>query len=146
MAERRFQCLMCTRVVLTNENLIKHVLNRHQHESRFHVACMATGCRYKGTNWRNFRQHCRRQHGAISNSSLLDATGDCLQADAQMESDDEHIPVAASTEQGGRSISQRELHVRRMAQFLLGLETKYRLSRVAVQAVWEGPFGFQSYK
>lgn len=30
------------------------------------------------------------------------------------------------------------LHVRRVAQFLLGLETKYRISRTAVQGVWDG--------
>jgi hypothetical protein len=131
---------MCPHVATNNDKLMMHVLGRHQHEGRFRVACMTVNCKYKGTTWKNFKQHCRRQHGLknLVTASLSDTTGilevERNESEGVMDMPDSHDRVQTQR----NMVEDRNLHIRRVAQFLLGLQTQFRISQAAVQSVWEG--------
>lgn len=137
---RGFQCLMCPHVAKNNEKLIMHVLSTHQHEGRFRVACMATHCKYRGTTWKNFKQHCRRQHGMTGSvvSYMSDSAGvfhiEADQCEASMDMEE----MDSMPDRPRNGTVQRQQRVRRVGQFLLGLQTRFRISQAAVQHVYEG--------
>jgi hypothetical protein len=133
------RCLMCAFVAPDNHKLIIHILSVHQHDSSFKVACMFPGCKYKSSKWMNFTQHCRRQHGLKAGDvrgGLADTNGIFYEPAPEEDGEDDFNDPAATI--NTIPCRDRQLNIRRVAQFLLALETRYRVSRTAVQAVWHG--------
>ena len=71
-------CSLCSFFSTKQDDLLKHVLHRHQHDANFIVHCSATSCGASFNNYRSFKTHVMRWHlSAIVPSS--DTVSGCPQ-------------------------------------------------------------------
>lgn len=111
---------------------MRHILKKHQHDSGFVVQCKVGNCRFSCTKWVNFKQHCRRKHDIMADYGHATVQANVPYED---EAGPSHQPDDLMQANVHSSRAQQNI---RVAQFLLSLEAKHKLTKAAVQAVYEG--------
>ena len=53
---------MCNFSTDIENQLLYHIIRKHQHEKNFQVNCTAPSCYYSSKSWSGFRSHYSRKH------------------------------------------------------------------------------------
>ena len=108
-------CSLCPFFANKQDDLVTHVVRRHQHDANFIVHCSAAACGASFSNYKSFKSHVKRCHSAIIDSS-------------ETETDDA-VPVFSHTPDSEYVKSAAE------AAYILSLKAKFRISQSAINAV-----------
>ena len=116
------RCTMCPFFSCKQDDLVNHVVRRHQHDSNFIVHCSGIACGLSFRNFHSFKRHVERHHRECVNdeSTSMSNTVDDLASVCVDTSDS--VPCSESTAE---------------AAYILALKAKHRLSQNAIKDVCE---------
>ena len=120
-----FICSMCNFSTDIENQLLYHIIRKHQHEKNFQVNCTAPSCYYSSKSWSGFRLHYSRKHRKKIDFS-----------DTQEARDNENF-----FNDCGVSTSLSDVNMQ-CASFALQLMSKHKLPETSVNDIIENTINF----
>ena len=123
MEQESFKCDFCSYKDLNGKKVIVHMLGKHRGEGNFSIKCVVPSCMYRTRTWAAFKQHCKRKHNFLLNSSSV----------SQYLHQDDLSDTEGLVEDGQDQI---ELDLSLMtAKYVLSLEAGNKVSNVAIDKI-----------
>jgi len=122
MDTEKFKCNMCPFMAHSYSVFIQHVVRNHSHDANFSVTCCIDSCGYSTKRWQTYKVHVSRCH----RTHALDAATENVPMDVDCPSDD---PVDTHVTTSTDTVAVSNAH------FALSLETKYQVSRTAIDDI-----------
>ncbi len=124
-------CSMCSYVAESKKGLTGHIVRRHRHEPNFIVYCLETGCNYTTKTWGSFRVHMSRKHKDVE-----------ILPDNVLLQESYDQPEGMEVDEDDQQRATESNHQLFIAQYLLNLEAKHKMSQTALNYVVSGTEDF----
>ena len=118
-------CGFCNYLAVGNGDLVNHVKRKHRHHPNFKVSCSYPLCNFTSKSWPSFKVHMSKKHTANVPAAEVVAN----ESDGENGNEQQNDPFPPSTT---KEISDGILTM------MLKLESKYRVSQVALDEIVSG--------